>query len=479
MVWRVISNAPTRNEDRPDPCEVKVNEGTGGTAAMTEMDKVKIDAVFEVLQAKIKGILSKYIVLCGKVYDFFAMLCRGQRTHTPETLAASQKRGTWIVSLLVAFVVFGALIDDDKVAEGTEERSVESTVAKDASQSNDCNAKMTTDEPLVPEKLTGWIKLPKNVNANISLRNASSPNFKPVKGNVYIHIGAGLKVGQFDGKTAFAHPVNDGLSALANLDAAFSGNAGGINDNDDDHMLAIIARDEYASGEQVRAGAYEYIGVDTYKTVLDANVSLRVFKELPEGKSKEIMNAVISNRKLLNAEYDRREKVKEAASKAAEMAKESARIKAFEEMFTAERFDNFIGKVLKSRVVIQRSEQSRLGPLSCRIIDNLRSLAAKGDWRNFCSTIERQTRTMSSKYGTATADECWGNMKLGLDMMGLQANGASAFEHRSCARLQKRSREPNRRVHFLPICRTVITKKTIFMRFSSSGSGDMKKRSTL
>ena len=30
---------------------------------------------------------------------------------------------------------------------------------------------------------------------------------------------------------------------------------------------------------------------------------------------------------------------------------------------------------------------------------------------------------MSSKYGTATADECWGNMKLGLDMLGLQANG--------------------------------------------------------
>jgi len=84
---------------------------------MTEMDKVKIDAVFEVLQVKIKGILSKYIVLCGKVYDFFAMLCRGQRTHTPETLAASQKRGTWIVSAFIVLVVIGMFTNDE---EGTD-----------------------------------------------------------------------------------------------------------------------------------------------------------------------------------------------------------------------------------------------------------------------------------------------------------------------------------------------------------------------
>jgi len=377
---------------------------------MTEEDKAKIGNAMEVGKSKAKTIWTKYMAFCGKVYDFFAMICRGQRKHTPETLKISQKRGTWIVTAFVALAVIGAFTDD-------EESKSESTSASDAELDNIVSetadggiAESSEDEPLVPEKLPGWIKLPKNVDMGLSLRNAGSPNFKPVKGNIYIHI-AGLKVGQFDGETAFAHPANDAMSAFANLDAAFSGNVGGISSGDDDHMIAIKANDEYASGEQVRPGAYEYVGVDTYKTVFEAKVSLRVFKELPEKKSKEILDAVINNRKLLNAESERREEAmkrrEEAARKAKEAAKRAAKAKEFSEKFTPELFDKLVKKVLPGQVVVQKSEQDRIGALRCPVIDYMRGLAAKGEWEEF-----------SSRCGNETAGGCWTNIAHGLQMVG-------------------------------------------------------------
>ena len=80
---------------------------------MTEKNESKGTATIEEMKVKTKELWTKYMVLCGKVYDFFAMLCRGQRKHTPETLAVSQKRGTWIVTVFIVLAVIGALTDDE------------------------------------------------------------------------------------------------------------------------------------------------------------------------------------------------------------------------------------------------------------------------------------------------------------------------------------------------------------------------------
>lgn len=352
---------------------------------MTEEDKVKIGNAMEIGKSKAKAIWAKYIVFCGRVYDFFAMICRGQRKHTPETLKISQKRGTWIVTAFIVLAVFGAFTDDE---ESTSESASASDTELDniVSETDDGGiAESSEDGSLVPEKLPGWIKLPKNVDMGLSLRNAGSPNFKPVKGNIYIHI-AGLKVGQFDGETAFAHPANDAMSAFANLDAAFSGNAGGISNGDDDHMIAIKANDEYASGESVRPGAYEYVGVDTYKTVFEAKVSLRVFKELPEKKSKEIFNAVKNNRKVLNAENERREEAKkrreEAARQRAEAAEQKKRAAYAAKVLPALNID--IEDRIRQRVWVDKDFRQfvkviKLGKNNEGFL-KIREALIKGDW---------------------------------------------------------------------------------------------------
>ena len=90
---------------------------------MTEGDKTKTASEPDASKTSEKGIRAKYIEFCGKVYDFFATILRGQRTHTPETLKVSQKRGTWIVSLFIAFAVLGAFMDEEDVA-AEEERDV-------------------------------------------------------------------------------------------------------------------------------------------------------------------------------------------------------------------------------------------------------------------------------------------------------------------------------------------------------------------
>lgn len=336
-------------------------------------------------KAKAETIWARYVAFCGKAYDFLAMIWRGQRTHTPETLKISQKRGTWIVTAFIVLVILGAFMDDE---EPTSERASASDAELDniVSETDDGGiAESSEDGPLVPEKLPGWIKLPKNVDTGLSLRNAGSPNFKPVKGNIYIHI-AGLKVGQFDGETAFAHPANDAMSAFANLDAAFSGNVGGISSGNDDHMIAITANDEYASGEQVRPGAYEYVGVDTYKTIFEAKVSLRVFKELPEKKSKEILDAVINNRKLLNAENERREEAmkrrKEAARQRAEAAEQKKRAAYAAKVLPALNID--IEDRIRQRVLVDKDFRQfvkviKLGKNNERF-QKIREAVVKGDW---------------------------------------------------------------------------------------------------
>ena len=63
-------------------------------------------------------VVSKYVVFCGEVYDFFGMCWRGKRKHTPETLRISQRRGTWIVSLFLAFAAIGAFMDEEEIILG-------------------------------------------------------------------------------------------------------------------------------------------------------------------------------------------------------------------------------------------------------------------------------------------------------------------------------------------------------------------------
>ena len=80
---------------------------------MKAMDKAKVDAAIEASKVRAKEIWTKYMVLCGKVYDFVVAIWRGQRKHTPETLTVSQKRGTWIVTAFIVLAVIGAVTDDE------------------------------------------------------------------------------------------------------------------------------------------------------------------------------------------------------------------------------------------------------------------------------------------------------------------------------------------------------------------------------
>jgi DNA-directed RNA polymerase subunit RPC12/RpoP len=77
--------------------------------------------------------MSRYVTFCGKVYDFFDTCCHGQRKHTPETLKISQKRGTWIVSLSLFFVlaVIGAFTDEEE-QNNTLEAAEEAEVVEDS-----------------------------------------------------------------------------------------------------------------------------------------------------------------------------------------------------------------------------------------------------------------------------------------------------------------------------------------------------------
>lgn len=265
----------------------------------------------------------KYAVFCGKVYDFFATLWRGEKKHTPETLLCSRKRGTWIVSTVIVLSLIGSCLDEEASAEqpsaDTDRQADVKVLDEEKKVGSDAVGKKDsgTESKLDIEKLPGWKKLPKNVEGEVTLRRASSPNFKPVKGNLYIHPGYGLKVGSCNGNDVVAYPSNDSVSAFANAVVAASGDFSAVYDSDDDdYGLGIAAREEYATGELVREGVYEYTGIEQYENAFGATVSLRVFKELPEGKAKEIIDTVANNRKVLNAEIERRK----AAQKAAEEA---------------------------------------------------------------------------------------------------------------------------------------------------------------
>lgn len=278
----------------------------------------------------------KYAVFCGKVYDFFATLWRGERKHTPETLLRSRKRGTWIVSFLLLAAI-GSFMDDEE--EAANQASVNTDRQADAIVLNE--EKKTggeayetkdswTESKLDIEKLPGWKKLPKNVDGEVNLRKASSPSFKPVKGNLYIHTGKGLKVGSCDGTDVIAYPYTDPASAFADAmvaTALFGADmvaaAGDLSD-DDDYNVAIAAREEYATGELVREGVYEYTGIEQYENAFGGTVSLRAFKEIPAGKAKGIIDAVANNCKVLDAENKRRRAAQEAAKEEQRRAQEAA-----------------------------------------------------------------------------------------------------------------------------------------------------------
>ena len=111
---------------------------------MTEEDKAKIGNATEIGKSKVKVIWVKYMAICGKVYDFFAMIWRGQRKHTPETLTASQKRGTWIVTAFIVLAVIGAFMDDE---EETDAEVVSETSSEEiyANNSGDDASSATSD----------------------------------------------------------------------------------------------------------------------------------------------------------------------------------------------------------------------------------------------------------------------------------------------------------------------------------------------
>ena len=81
-----------------------------------------------------KGMWTKYMILCGQIYDFCAEKVRVQRKHTPETLQISQKRGTWIVSVFIVLCIIGALTDDeeDSAVEAGLEASSEEVCANNS-----------------------------------------------------------------------------------------------------------------------------------------------------------------------------------------------------------------------------------------------------------------------------------------------------------------------------------------------------------
>ena len=95
------------------------------------MSDIKEQAKVEDAKTMANGVWAKYMVLCGKVYDFFAALLRGQRKHTPETLKISQKRGTWIVSLFIVFAVLGAFMDEEEASADNESNAEDAEISTD------------------------------------------------------------------------------------------------------------------------------------------------------------------------------------------------------------------------------------------------------------------------------------------------------------------------------------------------------------
>lgn len=59
-------------------------------------------------------IISKYVTFCGRLYDKVFAFWSGKHEQTPESIQRSQVRGTWIVSLFIAFSIIGAFTEDEE-----------------------------------------------------------------------------------------------------------------------------------------------------------------------------------------------------------------------------------------------------------------------------------------------------------------------------------------------------------------------------
>lgn len=59
-------------------------------------------------------IISKYVTFCGRLYDNVFAFWSGKHEQTPESIQRSQVRGTWIVSLFIAFSIIGAFTEDEE-----------------------------------------------------------------------------------------------------------------------------------------------------------------------------------------------------------------------------------------------------------------------------------------------------------------------------------------------------------------------------
>lgn len=214
-------------------------------------------------QAKTNQIWAKYMAFCGKVYDFFAMICRGQRKHTQETLKVSQKRGTWIVTAFIVLAGIGAFTDDEE--ETTADASATSEVVSDDNDSDSNSGKNATTK----QKPRQSIGKPKTFTK--------------------VHRGV-MGIFDLDAEPGIAQSCDKFLGSLKILSV------------DDDGVIVIrnekvafikTSRSGYVDGDYVRSGAYVRKGTYRYTSADGARRTIPAFEEITNARELEIFNALL------------------------------------------------------------------------------------------------------------------------------------------------------------------------------------------
>lgn len=230
---------------------------------MTEEDKAKIGNATETGKSKAKAIWAKYMVFCGKIYDFFAMICRGQRKHTLETLKISQKRGTWIVTAFIALAVLGAFMDDEE--EMTADTSTASEIASDNNDSDSNSGKNTTTK----QKPRQSIGKPKTFT---KVHRGFHGLF-----DLGVDPGIAQSCNDFLGRLKILSVDDDGVIVISNDKVAFM----------------KTSRSGYVDGDYVRSGAYVRKGTYRYTSADGARRTIPAFEEITNARDLEIFNALL------------------------------------------------------------------------------------------------------------------------------------------------------------------------------------------
>ena len=238
--------------------------------------------------------------------------------------------------------------------------------------------------------------------------NAGSP--KADDGMIYLHsentsvqvlqsTSDGLLVGYVTGSNPF-------MSGLEDFFEKFGGSY---------DRIVFVTTDgaRYEDGQPLRSGYYVRSGIVSYVGVDGGEHTVAHYVEITNEKEIAKIERAITKRK--------------EAKESARLEMEETQSKECAKKFTPKWFDNAFKVLLSDRVVVQKSERSRIGTMNCPEFDKIREIAATGDWRKFKDAIHQRVKLMVTGGGDEcdieTAAGCFTNIIRGLQDVHVQLRG--------------------------------------------------------